>query len=35
MFAQAKHIDITNDDHFIVIFCKDGIVDHIYVLLMI
>lgn len=27
MLAQTEHIDIPHNDHFVVIFSKDGIVD--------
>ena len=30
MLAQTEHLDVPNNDHLLVIFRKDGVVDHIH-----
>ena len=29
MLAQAGYVDVTNEDHLIVILCKDSVVDDV------
>jgi hypothetical protein len=31
MFAEAGNIDITNQDHFVMVLCKDCVIDHVCV----
>ena len=31
MFAEAGNIDVTNQDHFVMVLCKDSIIDHVCV----
>jgi hypothetical protein len=31
MFAEARNIDVTNQDHFVMVLCKDSIIDHVCV----
>jgi hypothetical protein len=31
MFAEAGNVDVTNQDHFVMVLCKDGTIDHVCV----
>lgn len=31
MFAKAGNIDVSNQDHFVMVLCKDSIIDHVCV----
>ena len=31
MFTKARNIDVTNQDHFVMVLLKDCIIDHVYV----
>jgi hypothetical protein len=31
MFAEAGNIDVTNQDHFVMVLCKDSAIDHVCV----